>query len=247
VNPTERFADRATDYVAARPSYPAAAIDVLFAGLGDPAEVLVADLGAGTGISSRLLAERGARVLAIEPNAAMRAAAEPHARVEWIAGTAEHTGLGEATVDLVTAFQAFHWFEPHAALREMVRVLRPGGRAAIVYNERDEDDAFTRDYGAIVRRYATDDTEARRVQARAGFAAIEAWQSPRQHVFPNAHVLDLNGVLARARSASYIPKEGPAAEAMFAEIRALVERYAADGHVTMVMQTIVATGDEGAG
>ena len=108
---TERFADRATDYVAGRPSYPAAALDALFDGLGDPGDVLAADLGAGTGISSRLLAEYGAQVLAVEPNAAMREAAEPHPRVEWIAGTAEWTGLGEASIDLVTAFQAFHWFD----------------------------------------------------------------------------------------------------------------------------------------
>ncbi|HTD33264.1 MAG TPA: class I SAM-dependent methyltransferase, partial [Candidatus Elarobacter sp.] len=138
-----RFTDRAGDYVSGRPSYPPAAIDALLDGLGDPADVVVADLGAGTGISSRLLAERGAQVLAIEPNQAMREAAEPHPRVEWIAASAEHTGLGEASADLVTAFQAFHWFDQRAALDETVRILRPGGRAAVIYNERDERDPFT--------------------------------------------------------------------------------------------------------
>ena len=66
MNPTGRFADRAADYAIGRPSYPEAAIDALFEGLGDPREVLAADVGAGTGISSRLLAARGAQVLAIE-------------------------------------------------------------------------------------------------------------------------------------------------------------------------------------
>ena len=80
-DPTGRFRDRAADYAAARPSYPAAALDALLEGLGAPAALVVADVGAGTGIAARLVAERGARVLAVEPNAAMRAAAEPHPRV----------------------------------------------------------------------------------------------------------------------------------------------------------------------
>jgi SAM-dependent methyltransferase len=245
VNPTGRFADRAADYVVGRPSYPDAAIDALFDGLGDPRDVYVADIGAGTGISSRLLAARGAHVIAIEPNAAMRYAAESHHLVDWRAAAAESTGLEEASVDLVTAFQAFHWFEQHGAMREMIRILRPGGRAALVYNERDESDPFTRDYGDIVRRYKTDDTERRRNEGREIFETFEAWHQPRRLFFPNEHVLDVNGVLSRTRSTSYLPKEGDVAEALNAEVRALFERYARDGRVTMVMNTIVSIGDVG--
>ena len=90
-----------------------------------PRDVFAADLGAGTGISSRLLAERGAHVLAIEPNQAMREAAEPHPHVEWVAARRNATGLHEASVDLVTAFQAFHWFDHAEGAREIVRILRP--------------------------------------------------------------------------------------------------------------------------
>ena len=96
MNPTGRFTDRASDYAAARPSYPAEALDAIFAEMGDAAALTVADLGAGTGISSRLLADCGARVLAVEPNAAMREAAQAHAGVTWLAATAEAT---EAAVD----------------------------------------------------------------------------------------------------------------------------------------------------
>jgi SAM-dependent methyltransferase len=242
---TERFSDRADDYASGRPSYPAAALDVLLDGLGDPADVLVADLGAGTGISSRLLAERGARVLAIEPNQAMREAAEPHPRVEWIAGNAEHTGLGEASADLVTAFQAFHWFDQRAALDEIVRILRPGGRAAVIYNERDESDPFTAAYGDLIRKYQTDDTERRRADGLEAFAAFEAWKEKRRVEVRNEQPLDVDGVLARARSTSYLPKAGDVARDLHDEIRALVGRFARDGRVVMVMRTIVVACDIG--
>ena len=243
---TERFSNRAADYVVGRPSYPAAALDALFDGLGDPGDVLAADLGAGTGISSRLLAERGAQVLAVEPNAAMREAAEPHPRVEWIAGTAEWTGLGEASIDLVTAFQAFHWFDQAKALREMVRILRPGGRAAVIYNERDESDPFTAAYGDLVRAYQTDETERRRADGLAAFAAFEGWHTTQRVDVPNEHPLDLDGVLARARSTSYLPKTGAQADELHDALRALVARHARDGRVVMAMRTIVVTGDAGA-
>jgi SAM-dependent methyltransferase len=112
LDPTGRFTNRAEDYAKHRPSYPDAAIDAVLMGLGAPPDLVAADVGAGTGISSRALAARGLRVVAIEPNAAMRAKAEPHPRVEWRDGTGERTGLPPASVDLVLCAQAFHWLDP---------------------------------------------------------------------------------------------------------------------------------------
>ena len=244
---TERFTTRAGDYVVGRPSYPPEAFDALFDGLGDPADVVVADLGAGTGISSRLLADRGAQVFAVEPNRAMREAAQPHPREQWIDGSAEATGLGEASVDLVTAFQAFHWFDHARAFEEIVRILRPGGRAAVVYNERDESDPFTAAYGDLVRAYATDDTEQRRADALQAFEEFEGWVVKRRIDVRNEQHLDIEGVLARARSSSYLPKAGPVADDLHAAIRALFARFAEDGRVVMAYRTIVSTGDVGAG
>ena len=244
---TGRFSDRAGDYTAGRPSYPDAAIDALFDGLGDPKDVVAVDLGAGTGISSRLLADRGASVIAVEPNQPMREAAEPHARVTWNAGSAEATGLAEASVDLVTAFQAFHWFDYAKAIEEIVRILRPGGRAAVIYNERDERDPFTAAYGDLVRNYQTDETERRRADGLAAFAAFEGWVEKRRVEVRNEHRLDLEGVLARARSTSYLPKAGAVAGELHDAIRTSFAQHAGDGTVVMVMRTIVVTGDVGAG
>ena len=103
MNPTTRFGARAQAYAAFRPSYPAGAIDAALDGLGDPKTLTIADVGAGTGISARFFAERGVTVIAIEPNARMREAAEQHSRVSWRDGTAEQTNLPSGSVDAVVA------------------------------------------------------------------------------------------------------------------------------------------------
>jgi SAM-dependent methyltransferase len=236
---TERFGDRAEDYAAGRPSYPGRALDVLFAGIGDSAAVVAVDLGAGTGISSRLLAARGAQVIAVEPNASMRATAQPCPGMRWIDAPAEATTLPNASADLVTSFQAFHWFAPDAALGEILRILRPGGRAAVVYNERNEDDPFTHAYGEIVRRFSTDDTEPRRDRGRETFAAFPRWFDVRIVDVPNEHRLDHRGLRARARSTSYLPHEGPALERLDAELDRIFERFNTSDTVTMRMRTSV--------
>jgi len=239
IDPTQRFSERAADYVLGRPSYPPEAIDALFEGFGDPLQLRVADLGAGTGISSRLLAERAGLTVAIEPNAAMRASAQPFPRLEWRDARAEATGLPDASLDLVTAFQAFHWFDAARALPEIERILRPGGRAALLYNERDERDPFTAAYGELVRAYATDESEARRADARITFLAHSGWKRVRFASYPNAQRLDRASLFARAGSTSYLPHEGGAGRRLREELAALFERFARDGFVTMTMQCSV--------
>lgn len=235
---TERFSDLATAYVAARPSYPVESVDVLIDGMGDPASLAVADLGAGTGISSRVIAARGPLVYAIEPNAKMRDAAAPDERVKWIDGTAEATTLPAASVDVVAAFQAWHWVDHPAGVAEARRILRPGGRLAAIYNERDESDPFTAAYGVAIMRYAIDDTEKRRADALAAFAAIDPARTQRFE-YGNIHQLDRNGLHQRAESSSYLPQKNDAARAMHAELDALFDVYQKDGIVDMHLLTLV--------
>src|SRR5262245_17027369 len=128
----QRFSDRASDYVRYRPTYPDEAIDAVLAGLGPSERLVAADIGAGTGISARLLGDRGVRVIAVEPGDGMRGAAASHPKVTWLAGAAEATGLRSQVVDLVLCAQSFHWFRGADALSEFARVLKPGRRLAIV-------------------------------------------------------------------------------------------------------------------
>jgi len=126
MDPTERFSSRAEVYALARPSYPADVFQILREHHGLHAGAAVADLGSGTGIFTRLLLESGARVHAVEPNDDMRAKAElllgHEPGFSSIAGRAEATSLPDASVELVTAAQAFHWFDLDLARREIVRI-----------------------------------------------------------------------------------------------------------------------------
>ena len=236
---TERFTSYAASYNAGRPGYPPELVDKLLENLGDPQNLKVADLGAGTGLSSQLFAERGPTVYAIEPNAAMRAKGEAIRGIVWLDGTAEATGLPEHAIDVVAAFQAFHWFDAERAFAEIVRILRPGGRAAVVFYERDERDSFTRAYGELVRQFATDQTEARRAKALKDFEDWAGWRSTKRSVLEGEHILDRDGMAVRLASTSYLPQTGPQNDAMRAAMQALFEQHAGDGRVRLALQTIL--------
>jgi SAM-dependent methyltransferase len=136
---SEGFGDAAARYGTGRPDYPAALDGWLREAVGLRAGTIVVDLGAGTGKFVPRLVSTGARILAIEPVAAMRAEfAARFPAVELRDGTAEALPLPDGSVDAVVAAQAFHWFSTPAAVAEIRRVLRPGGRLGLIWNVRDE-------------------------------------------------------------------------------------------------------------
>lgn len=240
MNPLGRFSDRADDYAKYRPSYPSPAIDAVLNGLGNPAALLAADIGAGTGISSRLLADRTVRVIAIEPNAAMRDAAEPHPLVRFAEGSAEKTGLDAASVDLVLCAQAFHWFRPAESLAEFARILRSRGRVAIVWNIRDERDPFSMEYTELIRQATECDLAVDRIQVPTDLRDSPLFTGYREQLFRHSQALDAQGLLGRALSASYVPRSGPAHDRLVAGLRGLHARRAdARGQVSLVYTTQV--------
>lgn len=243
MNPLGRFCDRAEAYAKYRPSYPTEAITAVLSELGEPSHLTAADIGAGTGISARLLADRGLHVWAIEPNAAMQQAALPNPRVTFQAGTAEETGLATASIDVVTCFQSFHWFEPVKSLAEFRRLLRSSGRLALVWNDRDQDDSFTAQYTQLVR-VASDQhpAETRHVQTLASqsLASNPLFQNVRHRQFRHCQSVDLQTLIGRVRSTSYLPQTGAIYEQLVADITQLYARWIEEaGAIELVHRTIV--------
>lgn len=174
------FTKEADAYERGRPDYPQAAVDLLLARLPQTPRIL--DLAAGTGKFTRMLARtaRAAELIAVEPLPAMRAklaAALPE--VTLYEGTAEAIPLPDASVELVTVAQAFHWFDGPRALKEIRRVLRPGGTLALIWNARDERLAWVRAITALLERYEGDTpryakgTWRRAFETNADFTALE--------------------------------------------------------------------------
>ncbi len=242
--PTERFSDRVDDYVRYRPGYPPEALEPLVDDCGLAPRATVADVGAGTGLWTRRLATSGCRVVAIEPNPAMRRAGRRQLadadRVSWRDGTAEATGLAPASVDLVTAAQAFHWFDRRRSRAEFARILRPGGRVAILWNERRKATTpFLAAYERLLVDWAID---YRRIDhTRIGRADLEPFFAPaplHEARCDNHQRLDLEGLEGRLRSCSYAPGPGhPDHRPMMAELRRIFAAHERSGRVTIDYDT----------
>jgi SAM-dependent methyltransferase len=240
VRPTERFSDRVDDYVRYRPGYPPQALESLVGDCGLGPEATVADVGAGTGIWTGRLVDTGCQVLALEPNREMRRAGRQRLgeteRVTWLDATAEATGLADASVDLVTAAQAFHWFDRQRARAELARILRPGGCMAVIWNERHKSSTpFLAAYERLLMAWAID--YQRIDHTRIGRADLEPFFAParvREFRCDNRQRLDLEGLEGRLRSCSYAPgPEHPDHEPMLDELRRIFAACQENGRVTI--------------
>jgi SAM-dependent methyltransferase len=243
LDPLNRFSDRASDYVKYRPTYPAEVIGQILEGLGT-SQLVAADIGAGTGISARLLGDHGLQVWAIEPNAAMSQVADSHPHVEYRSTTAEQTDLPDASVDLVTCFQSFHWFDPEPTLAEFRRILKPSGRLALVWNDRDPSNEFSESYEALLREVSNKHPALERFTASDALDANPNFTNVRSLVFLSQQILDLEGLIGRSRSASYVPREGNAYDRLITELTTLHQRWAnQQGFVCLTYQTKVFLAD----
>lgn len=238
---TRRFSDRVSDYTRYRPDYPAAAIEFLLDGLQLDFQSTIADVAAGTGILTRHLLKTGARVVAVEPNSEMRAQCDVlldnGSNYRSVAATAEQTGLDNHSVDLLTAAQAFHWFDAGRARSECQRILKPGGSVVLMWNRRvSTDSGFLSDYEALLntlpdyRRVNHAGVSDELIRHFLGGNMIKA-------EFPSHQHLSLSGLTGRLLSASYCPATGNSE--LMAQLRTIFNRHETAGNIRLDYRTQV--------
>lgn len=234
----------ALDYDHYRPTYPQTLFDHIATRLALAANPDVADLGAGTGKAARQMARRGWRVVAVEPGEGMldvlRArAADEGLDIQARLAPAEDTGLPGSSVDLVTAAQAFHWFDKPRAVREMARITRPGGGAAVVWNSLAEQRSeFLADYTKLLEGYVPADHVDKRTPGEESTAPADLSQGGYFDVYerveiPHERRLSADEYLGYVFTASQIRLFVPAdrQRQLEIEIRALIAGHFADGDV----------------
>jgi SAM-dependent methyltransferase len=215
------FGAEAQAYERARPSYPPDAVAWVVDALGITAGRDVADVAAGTGKLTRLLEPTGAWLVAVEPVGGMRMQLP---RMPVAAGTAERLPFRDESLDAITVAQAFHWFDAEAALEEFHRVLRPGGRIALVWNARDHTVAWVDEVWSIMDR----------AEKRAPWRAHDEWHEPafvdsawfgplHEATFHHEQVLSPADVVERVRSVSHVAVLPPEQQAaVLDEVRTLL-------------------------
>lgn len=236
----ERFSTRVDNYARHRPGYPREILGLLERECGLTSHSVVADIGSGTGIFSEIFLEHGNEVHAVEPNEEMRASAERehtrHAKFHSVAGSAEATNLRDASVDIIAAAQAFHWFQPTAARREFRRVLRPHGFAVILWNNRkNSGTAFLEVYEGLLQRFGTDYADVRhRWHNERNLSEFFGTHAMKTTTFPNHQLHDWEGLKGRLLSSSYTPDAGqPGYGPMLAELERIFSEHQRDGRVLM--------------
>lgn len=239
-DPTARFSTRVRDYQRYRPSYPREVLALAERELGLNQNWRVADIGCGPGFLAQLFLEAGCEVFGVEPNAEMREAGERilsmWPRFHSVVGRAEATGMPNHTVDLITAGQAFHWFEPEAARYEFRRILKADGWVMLVWNERRPEPGFMVDYERIVAQFAPERSRIKR-QTVAGFFHGGEWH---EACYPNEQRLNAEGLRGRMSSSSYAPQPGTSGfGALMETLDGLFAQHQRHGEVTLLYDTLV--------
>ncbi|MGA2096085.1 MAG: class I SAM-dependent methyltransferase [Candidatus Acidiferrum sp.] len=248
----QRFSSRVADYVHYRPGYPTGIRDLLRAECNLKSGHAIADIGSGTGFLSELFLKNGNRVFGVEPNEEMRKAGEEYLAsydsFTSIDGSAEATTLEDASMNFVSAGQAFHWFDHDAARREFRRILKPDGWVVIVWNERLTDTTpFLRDYEDLLRKFGTDYASVKESypheQQMIEFFGPNAYSS---YELPNFQEFDFAGVAGRMRSSSFIPRpEAPTYAPMMAELERIFDAHNQVGRVRLEYTTHIFFGQLG--
>lgn len=208
---TQRFTSRAENYRKYRPGYPSEVIAYLAENANLTPQSIIADIGSGTGLLTQVFLKHGNPVYAVEPNLAMRQIAEKnlsrYSNFTSIDASAEATTLPDQAIDLITAAQAFHWFDRAKTKSEFRRILKPGGQVMLIWNTRDQASPIVSAYEDIINRYCPEQ-EAVVHTNTASQAIIESFFAPNSlttHTFFYSQNFDYPALRGRLLSSSYVP------------------------------------------
>ncbi len=245
-DPKQRFSTRVDNYIKYRPTYPTGVIDLLRVECGLDENSVVADVGSGTGILSELLLKVGSRVFGVEPNKEMREAGEKllseYDRFTSIEASAEATTLPDKSIDIITASQAFHWFDRARAKEEFLRILKPGGWVSLIWNDRQTTTTpFLIEYEQLLQTYSTDYKVVNHKELDPG--AIGSFFAPGEFglkKFENSQLFDFQSLQGRLLSSSYAPEEGhPNHEIIIEKLRQIFDKYNVEGKVAFEYETVI--------
>lgn len=249
---TELFTDKSESYAKYRSGYPEEMIEKIIESFRGQNEIQVADIGAGTGISSRLLGNTGAKVTAVEPNQAMAEAAEEHPNVKYVIAPAETTGLESNSFDIVSSFQAFHWFHFRESLKEFNRILKPGGKLALVWSYWDETDEFTGEFIRLINKASSKFEEKVtpydvfpsgyikrwRIRLLWKLGWLPYYRSVEKLQFSYNQHLNKNDLIGYAASQSFIKHEGELWDELCIGLKHLAEKTQSDSVILKYRVTL---------
>ncbi len=240
IDPASRFDGTVKDYHLYRAGYPPALFDWLFRTVTSGRKSKIADIGCGTGISTRALAEAGAEVTGVDPNREMLDCARSiGGGAKYREGMANDTGLTGRAFDLVTAAQSFHWFDPDTCLPEFRRILRSGGAVAAFWNCQ-ENSPFLADYDQMLREHCTEYRGSSNWSATIErIRASSSTENVREAAFPNSQEFDADGLLGRVKSCSYVRHGVARPDRLEQAVRGLSYKHQAGGLVRMEYRTAI--------
>ncbi|WP_294269697.1 class I SAM-dependent methyltransferase [uncultured Chryseobacterium sp.] len=241
-NNYQRFSLKVQDYIKFRPDYPEQMLEKLEEQLNLDNGKIIADIGSGTGLSSKPFLEHHYTVYAVEPNDEMRKAAEvmykDHENFISVNGTSENTTLEDSSVDVIFSAQAFHWFDLPKTKIEFERILKPGGHIILVWNERDASSPLLNDYEKALYDNIS---EYKFVNHKnIDEEKIKAFFSPKKIGYmelDHQQWFDLEGFKGRARSSSYTPGSGALYDKIMHELEQIFNRYQTSGLVDFRYKT----------
>lgn len=232
------------NYLKFKPNYPRKLIDFLYGECGFSWDSVIADIGSGTGNFSRLLLERGSRVVGIEPNREMRETAErilcdEFPRFVSLDATAENTTLSDASINHIVCAQSFHFFDTEKCKKEFARIIKPGGSITLIRNRpMTDDDEFSQEYETLVRKYSSDLGRGRVTADDNSYADFFTESKFPVISLPDQMVLDFETLKGRMLSMADFPNRDEKRYAeLLEELEILFQLYNQSGKVILKYQT----------